>query len=71
MTLPAPPRAEPRPSATNATADRIEDPYAWLRDPGYPEVKDEQVLDYLKAENAYFKAAWRPTPTSSKPCSRR
>jgi protease II len=31
----------------------IEDDYAWLRDPGYPMLPDE-VLGYLKAENAYF-----------------
>jgi hypothetical protein len=38
----------------------IEDPYAWLRDPGYPQVNDPNVLGYLKAENAYFEAAMKP-----------
>ena len=38
----------------------IEDPWAWLRDPGYPKVEDEEVLAYLKAENAYFEAAMKP-----------
>ena len=38
----------------------IEDPYAWLRDPAYPEVNDPEVLGYLKAENAYFEAAMKP-----------
>jgi oligopeptidase B len=38
----------------------IEDPYAWLRDPGYPDVKDADVLAYLTAENAYFEAAMKP-----------
>ena len=38
----------------------IEDDYAWLRDPGYPEVKDEEVLAYLEAENACFEAAMEP-----------
>ncbi len=34
-------------------ADGREDHFHWLRDPGYPEVKDQQILDHLKAENAY------------------
>lgn len=38
----------------------IEDPYAWLRDPAYPQVNDPDVLGYLNAENAYFEAAMRP-----------
>src|SRR5437016_1088986 len=33
----------------------IEDPYAWLRDPAYPQVNDPDVLGYLKAENEYFR----------------
>ena len=32
----------------------------WLRDPGYPKVEDQDVLAYLKAENAYFEAAMAP-----------
>ena len=38
----------------------IEDPYAWLRDPAYPQVNDPEVLGYLNAENAYFEAAMEP-----------
>ena len=38
----------------------IDDPWHWLRDPGYPQVSDEGVLDYLKAENAFFEAAMKP-----------
>ncbi len=38
----------------------VSDPYAWLRDPDYPDVRDRRVLDYLAAENAYFKAAMAP-----------
>ncbi len=34
----------------------VTDDYAWLRDPGYPEVTDKEVLDHLKAENAWFEA---------------
>jgi len=38
----------------------VDDPYAWLRDKGYPKVDDADVLAYLKAENAYFEAAMKP-----------
>jgi oligopeptidase B len=58
--LPAPPRAEQRPYSYERHGIRVEDPYAWLRDKGYPKVDDKDVLDYLKAENAYFEAAMKP-----------
>jgi oligopeptidase B len=58
--LPPPPRAEPRPFSYERHGYTIEDPYAWLKDPLYPTVKDEDVLAYLKAENAYFEAAMAP-----------
>jgi oligopeptidase B len=58
--LPPPPRAEQRPYSYDCHAETIEDPYHWLRDPAYPKVEDVQVLDYLKAENAYFEAAMGP-----------
>ncbi len=58
--LPAPPRAEARPYSYERHGIRVEDPYAWLRDKGYPKVDDKDVLDYLKAENAYFEAAMKP-----------
>jgi oligopeptidase B len=38
----------------------IEDPYAWLRDPTYPQVSDPDILGYLNAENAYFEATMKP-----------
>ena len=38
----------------------IEDCYAWLRDPAYPDVNDPDVLSYLNAENAYFEAVMKP-----------
>ena len=58
--LPAPPIAEQRPFAYERHGTRIEDPWAWLRDPGYPKVERPEVLDYLKSENAYFEAAMAP-----------
>lgn len=43
---------------------RISDPYAWLRDSQWktPEdgVKDQEILDYIKAENNYTDAFFKP-----------
>ncbi|HEY0114253.1 MAG TPA: S9 family peptidase, partial [Allosphingosinicella sp.] len=58
--LPPPPRAEQRPYAYERHGVRVEDPYHWLRDQGYPTVDDADVLAYLRAENAYFEAAMAP-----------
>jgi oligopeptidase B len=60
MSLPKPPVAERREHRFTRHGVTIEDPWAWLRDPGYPDVTDKDVLDYLKAENAYFEAAMEP-----------
>ncbi|MEZ5597832.1 MAG: S9 family peptidase [Pseudomonadales bacterium] len=38
----------------------ITDDYAWLRDAGYPEVSDQEVLAYLNAENAWFESVMAP-----------
>lgn len=38
----------------------VQDDYAWLRDPGYPEVKDPEILAHLEAENAWFEARMAP-----------
>lgn len=58
MTLPPPPVAEQRPYSYERHGVRVDDPWHWLRDQGYPNVTDEDVLTYLKAENAYFDA-WK------------
>jgi oligopeptidase B len=58
--LPAPPQAAQRPYSYQAHGETIEDPWHWLRDPKYPVVEDAAVLDYLKAENAYFDAVMEP-----------
>jgi oligopeptidase B len=52
--IPAPPSAEQRAYSYERHGVTIEDPWHWLRDPHYPEVKDPGILDYLGAENAYF-----------------
>jgi len=55
-----PPAADRRSHSFIHHGITVEDPYAWLRDPGYPEVKDKAVLSYLEAENAFFEAAMQP-----------
>ena len=59
-TLPPAPIAEKRPHRNEAHGVKWDDPYAWLRDPGFPKVEDADVLAYLNAENAYFEAAMAP-----------
>ncbi|MBL8669868.1 MAG: S9 family peptidase [Alphaproteobacteria bacterium] len=59
-TPPAPPRAPARPRRSEAHGDQRVDPYAWLRDPAYPEVKDPEIRAYLEAENAYVEAIMAP-----------
>jgi oligopeptidase B len=58
--LPPPPRAEQRPHSYERHGVTIQDPYHWLRDSSYPTVDDEDILSYLRAENAYFEAAMAP-----------
>ncbi len=58
--FPPPPVAERRPSTTIFHGVAIDDPYAWLKDPGYPKVTDTQVLAYLEAENAYYESVMAP-----------
>ncbi|MBY0285387.1 MAG: S9 family peptidase [Sphingomonas sp.] len=55
-----PPIAPLRPHSFTAHGQTIDDPYAWLKDPGYPEVTDKDVLGYLEAENAYFEGVMAP-----------
>ena len=60
MTLPPPPKAATRPHDFTHHGITIDDPWAWLKDPAYPTVTDEDVLAYLREENAYFEAAMAP-----------
>ena len=55
-----PATAEQRPYSYERHGVTIEDPWHWLRDPNYPEVDDQDVLAYLKAENAYFEGWMAP-----------
>ncbi|WP_394730435.1 S9 family peptidase [Altererythrobacter sp. GH1-8] len=56
----APPIAEKREHSYTHHGITISDPYHWLKDQSYPTVDDEDVLDYLRAENAWFEAAMEP-----------
>jgi oligopeptidase B len=61
MTAPrTPPVADRRAHNEAHHGVTIDDPYNWLKDPGYPTVEDADVLAYLRAENAYFEAQMAP-----------
>lgn len=51
-----PPTAPTKPHTFSHHGDTVSDPYYWLKDPGYPDVTDEGILGYLKAENDYYEA---------------
>ncbi len=56
----APPVAAKKPFTATHHGITLDDPYAWLRDPGYPTVENAEVLAYLNAENAWFEARMEP-----------
>ena len=55
-----PPVAGKRPHSFTHHGTTIEDAWHWLRDPGYPNVEDPDVLAYLQAENEYFESSMAP-----------
>jgi len=55
-----PPVAARKPHPVSRHGATWDDPYAWLRDPAYPEVRDPAILAYLKDENAYAQAVMAP-----------
>ena len=60
MSIATPPVAAKKQHVETHHGIEISDDYAWLRDPGYPEVTDQAVLDHLNAENAWFEACMAP-----------
>lgn len=54
------PLAAKKPHSVTHHGITVADPYAWLRDPGYPDVTDKEVLAHLEAENAWFEARMKP-----------
>jgi oligopeptidase B len=60
MTATTPPVAAKKTHSYTRHGITVTDDYFWLKDQGYPKVNDKPVLDYLKAENAYFEAQMQP-----------
>jgi oligopeptidase B len=60
QTVSGPPQAAKKPSVSTHHGIEVRDDYAWLRDPGYPEVTDKEVLAHLEAENAWFEQRMAP-----------
>ena len=55
-----PPVAPKRPHSFTHHGLTVTDDYAWLRDAGYPDVADAEILAHLEAENAWFEARMAP-----------
>ncbi len=60
MAAPRPPIANRIEHSQEVHGVTLEDPYHWLKDPRYPDVTDQAVLDYLGAENQYFETVMAP-----------
>jgi oligopeptidase B len=54
MALTTPPVAAKKPHSAVHHGITVSDDYAWLRDPGYPEVSDPEIIAHLATENAWF-----------------
>lgn len=54
------PKADRRDHVRTIHGIEIRDPYFWLKDQSYPRVDDQDVLDYLIAENEYFERHMAP-----------
>ncbi len=50
------PVAKKQPSSTTHHNITVTDDYAWLRDAGYPEITNPEILGHLEAENAWFES---------------
>jgi oligopeptidase B len=48
------PQAVKKPHSFTIHGETITDDYAWLRDNNWPDVKDQEVLQYLEVENSYY-----------------
>ena len=55
-----PPVAQTREHTYTHHGITLSDPYHWLKDQSYPTIDDEDVLTYLKQENAWFEAQMAP-----------
>jgi len=59
LSIPAP-QANKIPFSAQYHGHTITDHFNWLKDPGYPEVNEQPIIDYLKQENTYFNAFLAP-----------
>ncbi len=57
MNIPTAPKI---PTETTVHGVTLTDDYAWLRDPGYPQVETAAILDHVKAENFHFETHFEP-----------
>ena len=55
-----PPQTRKKPHSETHHGITISDDYHWLRDPGYPEVTDTEILAHLEAENNWFRSHMDP-----------
>lgn len=55
-----PPIADRRDHIRTIHGIEINDPYFWLKDSSYPRVDDQDILDYLEAENKHFERHMAP-----------
>jgi oligopeptidase B len=55
-----PPVAAKRPHNATYHGVTLTDEYHWLKDQSYPTIDDAEILEHLKAENAYFEAQMAP-----------
>ncbi|WP_179956548.1 S9 family peptidase [Sphingorhabdus profundilacus] len=55
-----PPVAAKRPHSATYHGVTLTDDYHWLKDQSYPTIDDAEILEHLKAENAYFEAQMAP-----------
>ncbi|MCY4095620.1 MAG: S9 family peptidase [Gammaproteobacteria bacterium] len=55
-----PPIADRREHVRTLHGIEIKDPYFWLKDSTYPRVDDQDILDYLVAENKHFERYMAP-----------
>ena len=54
LNMPDAPVADRRPHSETHHGQELVDPYFWLKDQSYPTIDDEDILDHLKEENAYY-----------------
>lgn len=55
-----PPTPAKKPHSITVHGETLVDEYAWLKDAGYPNVTDPEILDYLAQENKYYEAVVQP-----------